>query len=60
MTHEYRYENRGVPLEEYEVTRSDRHQQRVGEQIAVAVAKMGEAMSAEEAVDPVLRERRAA
>jgi hypothetical protein len=60
VARQFSYESRGVPLEGYELTRSDHSRQRTSEQIAVAVAKMGAAMRAEEAADPALRERRLA
>lgn len=48
----------GTPLESYELTRGDHSWQRFTEQITESVAASQREWAAEEAADPVLRERR--
>lgn len=50
------YKSLGVPLEEYELTRSDHRHQRTAEQIREHVQLMAAQWRAEEEADPALRE----
>jgi hypothetical protein len=53
------YASHGVPLETYQVTRHDRAQQHVAEEISDAVKRQEARWRADEEADPELRARRA-
>jgi hypothetical protein len=56
---ELTYTSHGVPLEDYQLTRRDHHDQQTAEQIREAVEREAAMWRAEEEADPSLRERRA-
>jgi hypothetical protein len=52
------YHSHGVPLESYELTRTDHRNQRTAKEIREHVKKLSEQWRAEEEADPELRQRR--
>jgi hypothetical protein len=56
---ELTHSSHGVPLQDYQLTRRDHHDQQIAEQIREAVAREAAKWRAEEEADPSLRARRA-